>query len=80
METKTVNQSRSATSGQVVTVTTTFANLTRALYVGTAGDLAITFADDTTLTLKNAANGYHPLECKAFQSGATTADNVVALF
>ena len=80
MDTKTVNQSRSVTSAQVVTITTTFDSLTRGFYVGTAGDLAITYANNETVTIKNASTGYHPHEAKAFQSGATTADNILALF
>ena len=78
--TKTTDQTRSIVSAQTVTTTTTFTSLTRGIYVGTAGDLSVTFNDDTTVTLADAANGYHPLQVKAIQGTLTTASDVIALF
>ena len=79
MSTKVTDQSRSAISAQVVTTTATFANDTRAIYVGTPGDLAVRFADGVSVTLKSAS-GYNPVQVVGIDGEATTADNIVALF
>ncbi len=78
--TKVSDQARSAISGQTVTTTTTFSNLTRAIYVGTQGDLPITFGDGTSVTLANAAAGYHPVQVISVGGTGLTAENIVALF
>ncbi len=78
--TKVSEQTRSAVGGQSVTITTTFANLTRAVYVGTAGNLSVVFSDGSTVTINDAANGYHPLQLSGINGTGTTAGNVVALF
>jgi hypothetical protein len=81
LSTKTPNPARSAVSGQVVTTTTEFTSLTRAIYVGTAGDLPVVFdGDSTATTFKSATNGYHPLQVKAVNGTGLTASDVVALF
>jgi hypothetical protein len=79
-ETKVTNQTRPAVSGLSVTGTVTFEHLTRAVYVGTAGDLPVTFSDGSTVTLTNVQNGYHPLELQAIDGTGLTAGGVVALF
>ena len=80
--TKATDQSRSAIDAQTVTAstTTTFSNLTRCVYVGTAGDLGVKFsAAGSTITFTNVANGYHPLQVEVVTE-ATTAAGVIALF
>lgn len=80
--TKVSDQTRSAISATTITnsTTQTFTDLTRGLYVGTSGDLSVTFGDGITVTLKNAPSGYHPLQIEAIQGTLTTAEDVVALF
>lgn len=79
-ETKVTNQARSAITGQVVTQTTTFTNLTRAIYVGTSGNMGIQFGDGTSVTITNAATGYHPLQVEVIKGDNLTASDIVALF
>ncbi len=78
--TKVSDHARSAISGQTVTTTTTFANLTRAIYVGTGGDIPVTFGDGVSVTIANAGAGYHPLQVEAIGGTGLTASNIVALF
>tara|TARA_S200002703_G_scaffold135429_1_gene124306 strand:- start:643 stop:891 length:249 start_codon:yes stop_codon:yes gene_type:complete len=80
-ETKVSDQTRSAIAAQTITASTTvtFTNLTRAIYVGTAGNLTVKFDGTTTITLNNVANGYHPLQVEVINQ-STTAGDVVALF
>tara|TARA_S200002703_G_scaffold153249_1_gene154589 strand:+ start:472 stop:714 length:243 start_codon:yes stop_codon:yes gene_type:complete len=80
METKVSDQSRAGVSAQTITTTTDLANLTRAIYVGTAGNLPVTFDDNTTVTIEDAANGYHPLQVKSIGGTGLTASGVVAIF
>lgn len=79
--TKVTNQNHSAIGGQTITAstTTTFTELTRAIYVGTAGDLDVIMGDGSTVTIADAANGYHPLEVQVIKNTTAAAD-VVALF
>lgn len=78
--TKVTDQARSAISAQTVTTTTTFTNFTRAIYVGNSGDIPVTLEDGTSVTIKNAAAGYHPLQVIAVGGTGLTATNVLALF
>lgn len=78
--TKVSDQARSAITGAVVTTTTTFSNLTRAIYVGTAGNIPVTFGDGVSVTITNAEAGYHPLQVGAIGGTGLTANNIVALF
>tara|TARA_E500000318_G_C3465363_1_gene174327 strand:- start:340 stop:591 length:252 start_codon:yes stop_codon:yes gene_type:complete len=81
-ETKVKEQTRSAVDAQTITAstTTTFSNLTRCIYVGTAGNLGVKFSSGgATITFTNVANGYHPLQVEVVTQ-ATTADGVIALF
>ena len=80
--TKVTNQPRSAIDAQAITasVTATLSNLTRSIYVGTAGDLSVKFTSGgSTVTFSNVSNGYHPLQVEVI-NGGTTADGVIALF
>lgn len=80
MQTKVSEYTRSAIAAITVTQTVTFDNLTRALYLGSGGDLNVTFAGGETVKFVGADTGYHPLEVKAVQMGDTTADDIIALF
>ena len=62
--TKVTNQPRSAVDAQTITASTTatLSSLTRAIYVGTAGNLSVKFSSGgSTVTFSNVSNGYHPL-------------------
>lgn len=50
----------------------------RALYVGTAGDLKVTTVGGDTVTITNAAVGWHPIAVKVVFSTGTTASNIIA--
>lgn len=80
LSTKVSDQTRSAISAKAVTATTTFDSLTRAIYVGTGGDLSVVFEDAVSVVLKGAAAGYHPLQVKQVNGTGTTATGIVALF
>lgn len=59
---------------------TTF-NQTRGLYVGVAGNVAVTMADGTTITFNALTAGVvHPLSVKQVKATGTTATNIVALY
>lgn len=69
---------------QVVAVTpsnsTNFAEC-RALFVGTAGDVAVVARDGGVATLKNVANGtVLPIRAIRVNSTNTTATDIVALY
>lgn len=61
--------------------TTELTNASRALYVGTGGDLVVILVNDSTaVTFKNVAAGtVLPLRAKIVKSTGTTAANIVAL-
>ena len=53
----------------------------RALYVGGAGDVAVTFNDGTALTLTGVLAGtLLPIQVQKVMSTGTTATNIVALY
>lgn len=54
--------------------------VTRALYVGTEGDLAVMTARGNVVTFRNAAGGYHPLRVIRVLDTGTTAADIVALY
>lgn len=58
----------------------TILEVTRSLYVGVTGDLAVHTADGQTITFKNAAVGYHPLQVDQVMSTGTTASQIIALY
>jgi len=81
--TKTTDQTRSIVAAEAVTntVTATFDNLTRAIYVGTAGDLVVRFTDGgDAVTFADVPNGYQPLQVAQIDATGTTADGIVACF
>jgi hypothetical protein len=80
MNTIVTDQTRSGIKMQTVTATVTFANATRAIYVGTLGDLAIRDTEGNALVIPDAANGYHPLETSGIDWTDTTAEGIVAIF
>lgn len=51
----------------------------RAIYVGTAGALAVTFVDGSTATLVGAS-GFLPLQVITVLNTGTSADDIVALY
>ena len=72
----------SARSGAAVTPSdSTDINTTKALYIGTAGNIKVILADDSSaVTLTNCAVGYHPLRVTRVYSTDTTASGIVALY
>lgn len=52
-------------------------HLTRALYVGTGGDVRVTLADGGTLTFVNMVQGWHPIRVSRIWASGTTADHLV---
>jgi hypothetical protein len=72
-----------AMSGVAVTKhDTTEISVTRGLYVGTGGDVAVKMRNDSTaVTFKNVADGsLLPLRVKLVLSTGTTASDIVALY
>jgi hypothetical protein len=56
-------------------------NQTRGLFVGGAGNVAVTMADGTTITFNGLAVGVvHLLSVKQVKATGTTATNIVALY
>jgi hypothetical protein len=68
----------SGSSTVVVKSDTTVLPVTKALYVGVAGDLVVT-QGGSERTFKNAAVGYHPLHVTQVKA-ATVATNILALY
>lgn len=80
-DTKVSDQTRSLIEGTAVTTTATFAALTRAVYVGTSGDLVIRKEiGSTALTIPDAPVGYHPIQIQQIDLTGTTATGIVAWF
>jgi hypothetical protein len=53
---------------------------TRALYIGSGGNLVVTLVGDTAaVTLVGLQPGYHPLRCKKIASTGTTVSAIVGL-
>lgn len=56
-------------------------NVTRGLYVGGLGDVAVRMADGTSVTFSNVANGtLLPLQVDQVLSTGTTATLILALY
>lgn len=54
------------------------AHVTRGLYVGTGGDLAVIAADDeAAVTLAAVAAGWQPIQARRVLATGTTAEDVV---
>ena len=82
-QTKVTNQPRSAIDAQTITASTTatLSNLTRAIYVGTAGNLSVKFTSGgSAVNFSNVSNGYHPLQVEVINGDGTSASGVIALF
>ena len=55
--------------------------LTRALLIGSAGDVVVDFADGTTLTLPNLSEGVvYPIRVSRVRATGTTAGDIKGLF
>lgn len=72
----------SADGGAAVTPSdATILSGVRALYVGGAGDVAVTFNDGSTATFVGVVSGFIlPVQVSRVMSTGTTATNIVALF
>lgn len=69
-----------AEQAEAVTASDTqdLARMTRAVYVGTPGDLRVTMKSGETITLVGAPSGWHPLRASRVWATGTTAANIVA--
>lgn len=55
--------------------------VTRALYIGTSGNLAVIMAEGTAaVTFTNVPAGIFPIQVQKVMSTNTTASNIVALY
>lgn len=54
--------------------------VTRALYVGTTGNVAVMMADDMTITFSTVPVGILPIQVQKVLSTGTTASNIIALY
>lgn len=74
----------SATKGYAITPNddTDVAQVTRAIYVGTGGDLTVILADDSNpVTFKNVPGGTMlPIRVDRVRATATTASNLLGLY
>ncbi len=57
----------------------TVIDITRALYIGTTGDLAVRMADGNTITFKTVPVGLLPIQVDKVLSTGTTAAEIIAL-
>jgi hypothetical protein len=70
----------SATGGVAVTAGTPLASESKAIYVGTSGDLVAKLSGGETLTFANLPVGLYPLSISLVVASGTTADDIVALY
>ncbi len=54
--------------------------ITRAIYVGTTGDIAVHMADGQTITFKTVPVGPFPIQVDQVLSTGTTAAELIALY
>ena len=63
---------------------TDLSELPKFIFVGTAGDLVVVGADQDpateTVTIKSAANQYHPIRPRRIMETGTTATDIVACY
>lgn len=59
---------------------TDLAQVSRALWVGTAGDLRVIMAGGQTVTFPDMAVGWHPLRVSRVLSTSTTASGIVSVW
>ena len=52
----------------------------RALFIGSSGDLSVTMAGGTTLLLRNVPVGILPIRASRVRATGTTADDIVAVW
>lgn len=55
-------------------------NVTRALWVGTAGSVQVTMRAGQTVTFSNMNVGWHPIRVRRVWATGTTATNIVAVW
>lgn len=53
------------------------AAMTRALYIGTSGDLRVTLASGTVVDFAALAVGWHPIRAARVHASGTTASNII---
>lgn len=53
---------------------------TRALWIGTTGDVAVTMAHGSTITYKNVPVGVLPVQVTQVLETGTTASDIVAMY
>jgi hypothetical protein len=56
------------------------ADTTRALFVGTGGNLRVTLVSGDIVTFPNAGAGWHPLRVNRIWSTGTTATDIVGCY
>ncbi len=54
--------------------------ITRALYIGTTGNINVRMADEQVLVFSNVPVGIFPIQVDKVLSTSTTASNIVALY
>ena len=64
----------------VTTSDSTVIPTTRALYIGTSGDLRVRLADQTTITFVGVPVGIFPIQVDQVLATSTTAGNIIALY
>jgi len=76
------NATVSAHDAQTVTTSdSTIIPITRALYVGVSGDIAVRMADQgTVITFTSVQAGILPIQVDQVLSTGTTATNILALY
>lgn len=57
--------------------TVDLAYMTRALHIGTPGDLRVDTADGSTVTFVNIAAGWHPVRVTRIWATGTTAADII---
>lgn len=79
---RSANATVAAYDAAVVTPSdSTIIPVTRALYVGTSGNLAVIMADGSAaITFSNVPVGVFPVQVQKVMSTNTTAGNIVALY
>lgn len=53
------------------------AHVTRAIYIGGAGDVRVTMADGGVVTFAALSAGWHPVRVSRVHATATTATNII---
>jgi hypothetical protein len=54
--------------------------VTRSLYIGTGGNLAVRMVNGESVTFTNVAAGIFPIQVDIVSSTGTTAANIIALY